>query len=272
VQDWLSGRADTPTGRFAVRWFRAYFAASRNSACAATLYSCLSVLPTVLVGVAYLHLSSSDSNAFADRIVTHLRLEGTAADLVQSTFASASSNAVAATVTAVIGFLLWGIGIGQIYRDVYARAWRLEIEASAADQGRFTVFFFVQAGVIALIVLSASELGAAGWAPLLAAWGVGSIAYWLWVPSFLLRRAIGLRALLPGALVASFVVGGTVACAPFYLAPTVNKNAAAFGPFGVVLTMVAYVFIVVTISLVCAVFAPVWAERRKDDQATGDES
>jgi len=267
AQDWLARRADTRGARLATQWFRTYFAASRNSACAATLYSALSVLPTALVGVAYFHLSSSDSNAFADRLVAHLRLHGTTASLVHDTFASASSNLVAASLAAVVGFLLWGIGVGQLYRDVYARAWRLEIESTAADQVRFTVFFFVFTGAVALMVASASTLRASGWLLMLVVWTAGSILFWLWVPAYLLRRAVGLRALLPGALLGSFVTGGTIATAPFYLAPTMNQNGTAFGSFGVVLTLLAYLFIVLTLSMVCAVFAPVWAEWRTSGEA-----
>jgi uncharacterized BrkB/YihY/UPF0761 family membrane protein len=104
---------------------------------------------------------------------------------------------------------------------------------------------------------------------MIAVWTVGSIVFWLWTPSFLLRRAVGLRALLPGALLAAFVVGGTIAFAPFYISPTMNENGTAFGSLGVVLTLFAYLFIVVTIAMVCAVFAPVWrawraAERTRD--------
>jgi hypothetical protein len=33
--------------------------------------------------------------------------------------------------------------------------------------------------------------------------------------------------------------------------------------FGVVLTLIGYVFVTITLSLVCAVFAPVWADRRR---------
>ena len=53
VQDWLRRRADTSVGRLALQWFRGYFEASRNSGCAATVYSSLSVLPAALVAVAY---------------------------------------------------------------------------------------------------------------------------------------------------------------------------------------------------------------------------
>jgi hypothetical protein len=272
VQTWLADRANSSSGRLTISWARTYFAASRNSACAATIYSSLSVLPTALVGVAYLHLSSSDTNAFADRIVDHLRLNGATAELVHATFASASANAAAATAAAVAGFLLWGIGIGQIYRDLYARAWRLEIKGSASDQVRFAVFFFVFTAVLALAILSASSLRAGGWLVLVSVWFVGSIAFWLWVPSFLLHRAIGLRALLPGALLAAVVLGGTIATAPFYLAPTMNENGAAFGSFGVVLTTIAYLFVIITLSMTCAVFPPVWDAWRRSESPPGNDS
>src|SRR6516165_9899644 len=109
VQDWLRRRADTSVGRLALQWFRGYFEASRNSGCAATVYSSLSVLPAALVAVAYFHPSGSDANTFAERLVTHMKLTGSTASLVDGTFGSASSNALAATLTVVVTFLLWGI-------------------------------------------------------------------------------------------------------------------------------------------------------------------
>ena len=269
LQDWLTGRADTRLGRFALQWFRAYFAASRNSGCAATVYSVLSVLPAVLVAVAYFHSSSSDSNAFAARLVSHLRLTGSTATLVENTFGSASANKLAATLAVVVSFLLWGIAIGQIYQDVYARAWRIKV-GSIADQAMFAIFFFVFTGAIAFMIVSASHLRAEGWLVLLPVWLIGSTVFWLWVPWFLLHRKIGLRALLPGALLATVVLGGGTATAPLFVSPTVNTNGRAFGAFGVVATMVGYVFVMITLSLVCAVFSPVWARWRESERQARD--
>ena len=265
LQDWLTGRADTRLGRLALQWFRAYFAASRNSGCAATIYSVLSVLPAVLVAVAYFHSSGSNANAFAARLVTHLRLTGSTATLVANTFGSASANKLAATLAVIVSFLLWGIAIGQIYQDVYARAWRIKV-GSIADQAMFAIFFFVFTGAIALMVVSASHFRAQGWLVLIPVWLIGSTVFWLWVPWFLLHRKIGLRALLPGALLATLVVGGATAFAPWVVSPTVNTNGRAFGSFGVVATMVGYVFVMITLSLVCAVFSPVWARWRESER------
>jgi len=266
VQTWLRRRSDTALGRLALQWFRAYFAASRNSGCAATVYSALSVLPAALVAVAYFHPSQNDVNVFAQRLITHIKLTGETARLVEETFGTASANALAATVTVVITFLIWGIGIGQIYQDVYARAWGIKVR-SVADQGLFALFFFLVVGAIAVAVVSAVHLDDAEWFVLLPAWLIASTAFWLLVPSLLLHRKVALRALLPGALLASVILGGAIATSPLFLNAPLNANAKAFGSFGVVLTTVAYVFILVTMSLVCAVFSPVWITWRARENA-----
>jgi hypothetical protein len=270
VQDRLSRRADTGVGRLALRWFRAYFEASRNSGCAVSIYSALSVLPAALVTIAYFNLSQGDSNALADRLISHLNLDGTTAGIVRDTFGSASSNALAATITVTIGFLLWGLGIGQLYQDFYARAWRVKV-GSPADQGLFAVFFFVLTGAVALAVVSAERLGETGWFAVLPVWLVASTIFWLWVPRFLLHRMVGLQALLPGALLASVVLGGTAATSPLFLPDSLEANGRAFGSFGVVLTVIGSVFVLITLSLVCAVFSPVWAGWRESERQRAAE-
>jgi membrane protein len=268
VRRWLSGRADTRLARFALLWFRRYFEASRNSGAAAADYLMLSVLPTALVVIAIFDRAKGDESAFADRLITHMKLEGSTASLVRDLFGTTSNNLLAASLTVVIGFLIWGLSIGQLYQDVYARAWRIRV-GTAADQLRFTIWFFAVSGLIALMTVSASGLRADGWLALLPAWIVGSMAFWLWTPLFLLHRKISVRSLLPGALLATFVVGGTIATSPLWIGPTLNQNAKAFGAFGVFIGLFAYMLIIVTISMVCAVFAPVWAEWRRGREATG---
>lgn len=270
VQAWLTRRADTRIGRLALQWFRAYMAASRNSGCAVTVYSTLSVVPAALVMIALLHPSEGDANVFADRLIAHLHLRGATASLVQDTFGSASSNALAASITVAISFLLWGVAIGQIYQDFYARAWRIEV-GSAADQALFAIFFFVFTGAIAVAVVASEHLRARGWLLAVPVWIVGSTAFWLWTPRFLLHRKVGVRALLPGALLASFLLGATSAFSPFFLAAPLNKNGETFGSFGVVASVVGYLFVMVTMSLACAIFSPVWAEWRRGERSFDPE-
>ena len=265
IQDWLRGRADTSIGRLALQWFRAYFAASRNSGCAVTVYSSLSVLPAALAFIAAAHPFQSDANVFAQHLVTHLKLTGSTASLVESTFGSTSSNALAASIAVIISFLLWGIGIGQIYQDVYARAWGVEV-GSLADQGLFALFFFVLAGAMAAQIIASERFQGADVLVLVPAWLIASTAFWLFVPTLLLHRKVGWRALLPGALMASFVIGGTIATSPLFIAAPLNQNGKAFGSFGVVLTVIGYVFVLLTMTLVCAVFSPVWRSWRESER------
>jgi uncharacterized BrkB/YihY/UPF0761 family membrane protein len=270
---WLTTRADRPLGRLALQWFRAYFAASRNSGCAISIYASLSVLPAVLVFVAALYAPGGGSvNVFAEHLVAHLNLTGDTAALVRDTFGTASSNALAASVATIIGFLLWGIGIGQLYQDVYARAWGVQV-GSAADQALYAIFFFVFSAALALMLVGQAELGDVGrWAILVPIWVAGSLVFWLGVPHVLLHRKVSLRSLFPGALLATVVLGGTAAVSPLFLPATLTTNGKAFGSFGVVLTIIGYLFVMITLSLVCAVFAPVWSAWRESERARAGAS
>ncbi len=190
AEEWLGRRADTGLGRLGMGWFRRYFEASDNSGSAATLYAFLSVFPTALAGVAYFHSAGGDANAFADRLVAHLGLTGSGASLVRDTFGTASTNALAATFVVVVSFLVWGLGIGQIYQQVYARAWRIEV-GSPADQGLFAIWYLALTAGVGLLVVSAQQLRTAGWLVLVPVWLVASTAFWLWTPRLLLHRKIG---------------------------------------------------------------------------------
>jgi membrane protein len=264
--DWLRGRAETSLGRLALLWFRRYFEASRNSGAAAAAYITLSVLPAALVIIGLFNLARGDESAFADRVVRHMKLDGATADIVRDLFGTTADNVTTASVAVAIGFLIWGISIGGLYQDLYARAWRIRV-GSAADQLRYTIWFFLLSGILAVMLGSASELRASGWLIALPLWVGGSILFWLWTPRYLLHRKISLRSLLPGALLATFVLSGTIATSPLWIGPTINQNASAFGAFGAVIALFAYILIGTTLSMVCAVFAPVWAEWRLGEQA-----
>jgi membrane protein len=261
IQRWLERRVDSKPGRLSLDWFRAYFEASQNSGSAAALYMFLSVAPTMLAVIGVLDAAGADTSAFADRLVAHLHLTGETAHVVKGTFGSASSNALAASLAAVVGFLIWGLGIGQIYQDVYARAWKIQVR-TLSDQGRFAVWFFAVSGLLGLGIASSGQLRAVGWIALIPLWLAGSLAFWLWTPSYLLHRQIGLRQLVPGALLATIVIGGASATSPLFLGGWLKTDAKYFGSFGVVLALLSWAFILVTLSMVCAIFSPVWSEWR----------
>jgi membrane protein len=266
ILGWLRRRSDHKLARLGMQWFRSYLEASRNSACAISIYSCLSVVPAALMFIAVVYDGSGNVNVFAQHLVDHLRLTGDTANLVQKTFGSASSNALAATIATVVSFLLWGIGIGQIYQNVYAKAWGIEV-GSLADQAMYTVFFFVFSAATAGAVIAQSEWGQGGRLAALFVVGiVGSLAFWLVVPYYLLHRQIGYRRLLPGALMATILLVGTATVAPLFLPATLSANGRAFGAFGISLTIVGYLFTLVTMSVASAVFSPVWLSWREAEK------
>ena len=247
--------------RLALEWFRRYLEASHNSGPAATVYLFLSVGPLLLAATGLLHVAGDNTNVLAQRLIEHQHLTGDTARLVSDTFGTASRNALATSIAAVLGFLLWGIGIGQIYQDVYARAWRIHVR-TLADQARFTIWFLILSGLLGVFFVFAGTLKKSGWAAAVPAYLVVSTAFWLWTPHYLLHGKIGLRPLIPGALLASLLLGGATATSPFFLGSSLNEDGKHFGSFGVVIALLAWGFILTTISLASAVFAPAWAEWR----------
>jgi uncharacterized BrkB/YihY/UPF0761 family membrane protein len=264
VGQWLARHADTPIERLALAWFRRYFEASKNSGSAATLYTFLSVGPVLLAATGLLEAAGPDTNAFAERLIDHQNLTGPTADLVRESFGTASDNALAASAAAIVGFLIWGLGLGQIYQELYARAWRIRVR-SLSDQARFTIWFFALCGTLGLFIVFVGSLKSVGWLVLAPVWIAGSTAFWIWTPYYLLHRQIGVRALLPGGILASLLIGGATAMSPFFLGPWLNADGKHFGSFGVVTALLAWVFILATISMACAVFSPVWADWLRDE-------
>ena len=179
-----------------------------------------------------------------DRLITHMRLDGKTASLVRDLFGTTSNNVLAASITIVIGFLIWGLSIGQLYQDVYARAWRIHVGA-AADQAAVHDLLLRLQRVFALCCSarrrsSAPRLVALRFrsgSPARCSSGSGphascSIARSRFVPS------------CPGRSSRRSSLGGTIATSPLWIGPTLNQNGKAFGSFGVVIGLFAYILIV----------------------------
>ena len=264
IRDWLARQTNSWVGRLSFLWFKRYMQASKNSGAATTAYFTLSVIPTALVAIALFGQSGGDTNALAERMITRMRLTGDTAELVRQTFGATSDNALAASLAVVIGFFFWGMGIGQLYRDLYTRAWQVET-AQATDQVLFTIWYFVTCGLLGIIFLTTTQSAASHRVLFIPVWLCLSMLYWLWTPRFLLHNKVPTRKLLPAAILGALVLGGTIGTAPLWMGPTLNQNARAFGSFGVVLALFGFVLIFITISMVCAVFGPVWEEFRQTE-------
>ena len=168
----------------------------------------------------------------------------------------------------MIGFLVGGLSIGQLYQGLYARAWGVQVGFGRRPASLHDLVLRLSAALLALMTVSASELRADGW---------------LDGPPRVDRRLDDLLALdaalpAPSYDLDSFTPARSAArnlrrrgarSAPRRSGsgPGLNQDAKAFGSFGVVIALFAYILIVVTISMVCGVFAPVWAEWRHSERA-----
>ena len=63
ILGWLREGSDKPLGRLGLQWFRRYFAASRNSGCAISIYSSPVGVPAALVFVAAVYAVGGTSTS-----------------------------------------------------------------------------------------------------------------------------------------------------------------------------------------------------------------
>ena len=226
-------------------------------------------MPFVLAVIGLTHAAGGDTNSFAERLIDHLKLTDPTAGLVRETFGAASSNALAATLAGRCRLPDLGARPGA---DLPGR-----LRPRLGDQEKW---IGGRPGAVRHLLLRpqrsrrcspsspSAQLRDTGWYVLVPVWLVASTVFWLWTPRFLLHRQIGLRALLPGALLASVVLGGACACAPLFLGGWLNSDGKYFGSFGVTVALLGWGFVLITISVVCAVFSPVWANWRQTRDTT----
>ncbi len=248
-------------GSLVLGCLRRYAESSENSAEALVLGTFLSVIPALLAVYALADLSSGAGNGIAQHLTYRLHIHEPAAALVASAFGSEASNAAAASVVGLLGFLIFGLGLGKIVQDVYARAWRIRV-GSPTDRWRFALWFVVSTALLGLQVAEESVVSSLGWV-LFSPIGLAVlVAFWLWTPWLLLHRQIELRRLLPGALLVSVTYMGAATVSEFVLGYWITDNGRFFGSFGVVLALLAWGQVVAGIWLVCGIFSPVYAEWR----------
>jgi membrane protein len=261
-EQWVQRRAGGRPGSLVLGWLLRYVESSENSAEALVLGTFLSVVPALLAIYALSDLSAGSGNGIAQHLIYRLHIHAPAARLVSSAFGSETSNAAAATVISLVGFVIFGLGLGKIVQRVYARAWRIEVR-SLADRWRFALWFVVSTILLGLQVTEESLVSSLGWVLASPIGLVVLVAFWLWTPWLLLHRRVSLRLLLPGALVVAVVYMLALTVSEFVLGYWITDNGRFFGSFGVVLALVAWAQVVAAIWLVCAVFSPVYAEWRE---------
>ena len=203
LRDWgdqrLAHGASGRPGSLVLGCVLRYLECTENSAEALVLGTFLSVVPALLATYALSDLSHGAGNGIAQHLIYRLHIQQPAARLVSSAFGSETSNAAAATVLGLAGFLIFGLGLGRIAQRVYARAWRIDV-GSPADRWRFALWFVACTLLLGLQVAEQGVVSFLGWV-LVSPIGLAVlVTFWLWTPRLLLHGQVSLRRLLPGAV------------------------------------------------------------------------
>jgi membrane protein len=248
-------------GSLAFGWLQRYAESSEYSAAALVLGTFLSMVPALLAVYALADLSAGSGNGIAQHLSYRLRIHQPAIALVVSAFGSEASNAAAASVVGLLGFLVFGLGLGKIVQDVYARAWRIRV-GSPADRWRFAVWFIVSTILLGLQVAEESVVSALGWVLVSPVGFAILVAFWLWTPWFLLHGRVKPARLLPGALLVAAAYMAATTVSEFLLGYWITDNGRLFGSFGIVLALLAWGQVLAGIWFAGGVFSPVYAEWR----------
>jgi hypothetical protein len=257
----LDHHANGRLGSLALGCVRRYAESSRNSVSALVVNVFLSVVPALLAVYAVAGLSIKHENSLARHLIYHLHLHAPTAVLVARTFGSVASNAAAASVFSLLTFVVFGLPIGKVLQDFYARAWRIRV-GSPTDQWRFALWFVILMVLLGLQMSEESLVSATGWELFLPVWFAVLVAFALWTPWFLLHRRVPLRRQLPGALAIAVSSAAMLAASQILLGGWVNDNGRWFGAFGVALALLMFGQVLGTIWLAGAVFSPVYLEWR----------
>ena len=257
----LEHHSSGPLGSLVLGWLRRYAESSEYSAAALVLGTFLSMVPALLAVYALADLSAGSGNGIAQHLIYRLHIHQPASALVVSAFGSEASNAAAASVVGLLGFLIFGLGLGKIVQDVYARAWRIRA-GSPTDRWRYAIWFVVSTVLLGLQVTEESIVSSLGWVLTIPIGFAVLVAFWLWTPRFLLHRQIKLARLLPGALLVAATYMGASTVSEFLLGYWITDNGRLFGSFGIVLALLAWGQVLAGIWFTCGIFSPVYAEWR----------
>jgi len=250
----------TGVGTHGVRRYRA--ADGQLYAVLLAAYFFLTVLPVTVVQATYV---SGDPDAFAHRIAARLDLTGPPAAFLHSVLTGAREDRLVAVLVAVANIAIFGLGFGRVLQLAHARIWGLDLSRGIADQGRYLAVLLALMWLTCVGVLQIEYVGAtSSWAgrALDAAWLAVLTAYFVWAPRLLLHRRVGIRDLLPGAVITAAGLAALHAVSTFVLRRWLVSYSDTYGGLEIVMAIIFWLIVLSTIMVLAAALSPSLAERR----------
>jgi membrane protein len=211
-------------------------------AAAITLSSFLSIFPLLLVAIGVLGFFSRGVSDLPGKFIEQLGLTGRAADTLTSAIETAERSRKTASVVGLGGLLLSGLSLVNALQTAFDSAWQVSgrglkdklyglgwlLGASLILMGSFAVTAFLRSlpGPVTPLVLAATLFVDA--------------ALWLWTFKVLTNRQVGLKPLLPGAVLGAVGLEVLKTVGGIYVPGAVASSSALYGTLGVVFAILAW--------------------------------
>jgi membrane protein len=235
---------------------------------AVALTAFLTLFPLILVGIAVVGFVAAGADDVPDRIVENLGLTGTAADTVTDAVDKAEQSRRAASVIGLVGLLWTGLGFAGALAYAYNAAW--QVKGRGIKDRAFGLAWLVGLGVLvgaSFLATGAIEWLGAGVAPLLVLVAIVlDVTIFLWTSWLLPNRRIGIRPLLPAALVGGIALEALTIVGTLIVPRFVADSSALYGTIGVVFAVLAWLLLLGRLVVYVAVLEVVEWERRRGTQ------
>jgi membrane protein len=232
-------------------------------AAAITLTAFLALFPMVLIALAVLGFVSAGSADVPSRIVENLGITGDAARTVTDAVHKAEESRRVASVVGFVGLLWTGLAFASALAYAYNSAW--QVRGRGLRDRLVALVWLAGTGVIVSAAFAATLwvrwLGLVV-APLVIVGGVAlNAALWMWTSAVLPNRRIGLRALLPAALIGAVALELLKIVGTLVVPHLVRSSSALYGTIGVVFAILLWLLVLGRLVVYVAVIEVMGWER-----------
>jgi membrane protein len=251
VDNLVRPSARSPTGRFALRVardLRDIELFDRGMTLAAHIFT--SILPILIVAGALRSRLDPQAGAI---IAEHLGLSESTADLLRRSLPAAAQELTATGVVGVLFLIIASTSFARALERCFRRIWHAP-KAGYRSAWRWLVAIVAIVIGIALIVSTRTIVHGDGAMPVVefiaevVIWG----ALW-WIASWIvIDRAVRLRALLPGSVLAGLGFAVAAVIGRIFLPPILASSAAQFGVLGLAFSYIGWLFILMCVLVAAA--------------------
>jgi membrane protein len=228
-----------------------------------TTYVFLAILPAMLVLAEYVDRNPA---SLANHMISRYGLTGSAANQLRDILISGRTHELGSALFAIVAALFFGLGFGRVIQQIYARAWRIDVQETLSDQLRFAGALLVLFGLIVLLEVQTKELsGHSFWAGAALApfWVIALALFFVWAPWMLTHKQLSARALIPGATVTALGLVALMYVSTVAMPTWVDFYATDYAGLGVVMALFFWFGLNSTVIVIAASLSPVLAERRE---------